>query len=231
MSSLRIIRSTFVVTIENINCNTTKVIWPPMEKFESQSQICNVDSCKPVSDPTKRQESQSSVTVRSSVSLPVSLFGCDLGATYNPALFSSFGRRDAFVSRPNMMIENQNLGSDVLDITLPGYSPGEILPAPFDFTLDRTTNTDLRPSCVYYDIDALQWSTDGCTTLDYSRDRVMCQCNHLTSFAVLTSTQDTQLSRADALALDIISYIGLGISIFCLLITIFTLLRFQVRTC
>ena len=62
-----------------------------------------------------------------------------------------------------------------------------------DEVLDNSTTVRrslYNPRCTFYDY-ALQsrgenaWSTDGCTTILTDNGELNCQCNHLTSFAVL----------------------------------------------
>ncbi|EDQ93141.1 uncharacterized protein MONBRDRAFT_3267, partial [Monosiga brevicollis MX1] len=58
----------------------------------------------------------------------------------------------------------------------------------------------------------------GCVIVEDTSTHVVCSCDHLTSFAVLTSP-DATMSRADALALEIITLVGVVISVPCLLLT------------
>ncbi|XP_022097327.1 adhesion G-protein coupled receptor D1-like isoform X2 [Acanthaster planci] len=66
------------------------------------------------------------------------------------------------------------------------------------------------------------WSTDGCTTLSKTTSTV-CSCSHLTNFAVLVSPNPLNLSKGDTVALDVLTYLGLTISIICLLLTLIIL--------
>ncbi|XP_065915266.1 uncharacterized protein [Dysidea avara] len=71
--------------------------------------------------------------------------------------------------------------------------------------------------CVFWDFENGGWSTKGVTTKGYNRNRsvVHCTSSHLTSFAILVGASGT-----DEEALSFISYIGCGISIACLTLTI-----------
>ncbi|KAK0052900.1 protocadherin Fat 4, partial [Biomphalaria pfeifferi] len=62
------------------------------------------------------------------------------------------------------------------------------------------------------------WSSYGCTLESSINNTFDCSCNHLTNFAILMST--FELEPESSLALSIISTIGCGISIFCLVVTI-----------
>ena len=66
----------------------------------------------------------------------------------------------------------------------------------------------------------LVWSRDGCKTLPGKFDgTVRCECTHLTNFALML---DVDQSGSNPLSLKIITWIGCGISLFGLVITILT---------
>lgn len=77
------------------------------------------------------------------------------------------------------------------------------------------------------------WSRDGCRTIETTNGRVTCSCDHLTNFAVLFNPDvqivyepETNLYNHQ-LALSYISYIGCGLSLAGILVTIITLLLFK----
>lgn len=77
-------------------------------------------------------------------------------------------------------------------------------------------NTQLRRKkmfCVFWNTTHNDWSDVGCTVTNSSLQRTQCECTHLTSFSVLMARRDIS-----DLALDIISNVGLGVSI-CSLVT------------
>ena len=44
----------------------------------------------------------------------------------------------------------------------------------------------VHPTCVFWSFDSLSWSAKGCKVTDNSQtDVVVCECNHLTNFAIL----------------------------------------------
>lgn len=74
-----------------------------------------------------------------------------------------------------------------------------------------------------------QWSNRGC-----NKDRelsnisvTVCECSHLTHFAILLSPVPLDLSRNNVLSLQVISYVGVVISLIAMAITIatFTILK------
>jgi hypothetical protein len=61
--------------------------------------------------------------------------------------------------------------------------------------------------------------------------QIVCKCSHLTNFAVLVDVHGTagsSLSSANQLALELITYIGLGVSVAGMVVTLFTYLVFSV---
>lgn len=77
----------------------------------------------------------------------------------------------------------------------------------------------LNPQCVFWNFTLFDglgaWDDEGCTFVSDINDTVTCNCNHLTSFSILMAT-DVPPSIQEAL--DIITYIGVGISLASLVI-------------
>ena len=64
------------------------------------------------------------------------------------------------------------------------------------------------------------WSTEGCETLlGENGNQINCKCNHLTSFALLF---DVSQSGDTSLALEIVTWIGCGVSLAGLFLTVVT---------
>ncbi|XP_019751776.1 adhesion G protein-coupled receptor F5-like isoform X3 [Hippocampus comes] len=80
-----------------------------------------------------------------------------------------------------------------------------------------------NPQCVFWNFSLLDglgaWDDQGCVFVSDTNDMVTCSCNHLTSFSILMATGIPESIRV---ALDLITYIGVGISmaslVICLLI-------------
>nr|XP_042714896.1 adhesion G protein-coupled receptor E3-like [Chrysemys picta bellii] len=64
------------------------------------------------------------------------------------------------------------------------------------------------------------WSPDGCTAVHTNSTHTICSCNHLSSFALLMG--HTGVEESDPLS--IITYMGLTLSLLCLLLAILTFL-------
>ncbi|KFP70092.1 putative G-protein coupled receptor 128, partial [Acanthisitta chloris] len=80
----------------------------------------------------------------------------------------------------------------------------------------NTSELQLRDhACVFWDYTINDWSTTGCAK---GRDQFLrCRCNHTTNFAVLMAFQ---IKYKYAKPLEYISYIGVGLSVVGLVITI-----------
>uniref|UniRef100_A0A3B3TX69 Adhesion G protein-coupled receptor F7 n=1 Tax=Poecilia latipinna TaxID=48699 RepID=A0A3B3TX69_9TELE len=117
----------------------------------------------------------------------------------DPTLDSSFAptlqRMVALVS-PEVEISNISLTFDVINYT--------------NFTIGN-------PKCVFWDFNLYDglggWSDDGCSLVYFENETVSCNCNHTTSFSILMSPDSPR-----SLILDFITYIGVGISMACLVI-------------
>lgn len=82
-------------------------------------------------------------------------------------------------------------------------------------TLDFPNETYNRetPRCVFWNTTTNEWSTEGCSVKTTNGNYTSCECNHLTSFSVLMAKGDISTE-----ILDIITNVGLGVSICSLLI-------------
>ncbi|XP_044025365.1 adhesion G protein-coupled receptor F5-like isoform X5 [Siniperca chuatsi] len=85
---------------------------------------------------------------------------------------------------------------------------------------DKLNNSlSLNPQCVFWNFTLFDnlgaWDDEGCEFVSDRNNTVTCSCNHLTSFSLLMAT-DIPPELKDAL--DIITYIGVGISLASLVI-------------
>jgi hypothetical protein len=102
----------------------------------------------------------------------------------------------------------------------------------YNYDSSKMVATKLAAKCVYY-IPSIsganengRWSTDGCTTHVINSTHTRCVCSHLTSFAVVVSSDDH--SPADTRRLSIITDVGIGVSLVGIVVTIATLLNINV---
>lgn len=77
----------------------------------------------------------------------------------------------------------------------------------------------LYPQCVFWNFTIFDrlgaWDDEGCTFVSDINNTVTCRCDHLTSFSILMATDIPPSIR---FALDLITYIGVGISLASLVI-------------
>ena len=69
-----------------------------------------------------------------------------------------------------------------------------------------------------------QWSDRGCNRSESLSNTsvTVCECDHLTHFAILLSASPLNLTEAVTLSLEIISYVGVSISLVAMILTIAT---------
>ncbi len=98
-------------------------------------------------------------------------------------------------------------------------------PAPENVTWDNF-------ACVYWNFTSSSWLSDGCHVDQAlsTNASIVCKCQHLTNFAVLADVHESTsaLSEANRYALELITYIGCGLSIAGLAFTLFTHSVFKV---
>uniref|UniRef100_A0A671KWY0 Cadherin EGF LAG seven-pass G-type receptor 1-like n=1 Tax=Sinocyclocheilus anshuiensis TaxID=1608454 RepID=A0A671KWY0_9TELE len=100
------------------------------------------------------------------------------------------------------------------------YSEGEPLHIPLErpITLDYNlleTEERTKPVCVVGGAGA--WSSKGCDLISRNHTHISCQCNHMTSFAVLMDISKRE--HGDVLPLKIVTYTTVSASLLALLIT------------
>ncbi|CAC5372501.1 unnamed protein product [Mytilus coruscus] len=107
------------------------------------------------------------------------------------------------------------------------------LKQPVVFRFKHFDDSSDRPQCVFVKTtgsSSMEWSSQGCTVKEHVKgSHTDCECNHLTSFALLMDIYQTGggLSEANKLALTYISYIGCGVSLLGLLLTLLTYFMFR----
>uniref|UniRef100_A0A803T343 Cadherin EGF LAG seven-pass G-type receptor 1 n=1 Tax=Anolis carolinensis TaxID=28377 RepID=A0A803T343_ANOCA len=122
---------------------------------------------------------------------------------------------------PNRPIINTPIISTIV------YRDGESLPNLLEspITLEHVmmeTEERTKPVCVFWNHSTTigetgGWSSKGCEMFSRSQSHVICQCNHLTSFAVLMDISKRE--NGEALPLKIITYTTVSISLAALLLT------------
>ncbi|XP_022527058.2 cadherin EGF LAG seven-pass G-type receptor 1 isoform X3 [Astyanax mexicanus] len=107
------------------------------------------------------------------------------------------------------------------------HSEGQPLSMPLErpITLDYTlleTEERSKPVCVFWNHSIAiggtgGWSSKGCELVSRNKTHISCQCNHMTSFAVLMDISKRE--HGDVLPLKIVTYTTVSASLLALLIT------------
>ncbi|XP_043916853.1 adhesion G protein-coupled receptor L3 isoform X3 [Protopterus annectens] len=114
------------------------------------------------------------------------------------------------------------------------YSTKVYLADPVIFTIKhiKQSEDNFNPNCSFWSYSKRTmtgyWSTQGCRLLTTNKTHTTCSCNHLTNFAVLMAHVEVQhLDTVHDLLLDVITWVGILLSLVCLLICIFTFCFFR----
>ncbi|XP_048473795.1 adhesion G protein-coupled receptor E5-like [Rhincodon typus] len=86
------------------------------------------------------------------------------------------------------------------------------------FEIQKSKNGKVK--CVYWDSSEAAWSYNGCKLEDSNSTFTVCSCSHLSSFAVLMALH--KIGPFDAFILNIITMVGVILSLVCLFISIVT---------
>ncbi|XP_062830142.1 adhesion G protein-coupled receptor L3 isoform X1 [Anolis carolinensis] len=114
------------------------------------------------------------------------------------------------------------------------FSNKVYLADPVVFTVKhiKQSEENFNPNCSFWSYSKRTmtgyWSTQGCRLLVTNKTHTTCSCNHLTNFAVLMA--HVEVKHGDAvhnLLLDVITWVGILLSLVCLLFCIFTFCFFR----
>ncbi|XP_065910282.1 uncharacterized protein [Dysidea avara] len=123
----------------------------------------------------------------------------------------------------NLPTGRSSIESMILSSQLSTNPNGTLLSDPVKLTFEignLSTNGSFTPRCAFFNFSRRMFSDDGIEQLGSNGSSFQCTSSHLTSFAVLVDASGNDHSEA----LSIVSYIGCGISIVCLIITIVLLI-------
>nr|XP_014344599.1 PREDICTED: latrophilin-3 isoform X2 [Latimeria chalumnae] len=114
------------------------------------------------------------------------------------------------------------------------YSSKVYLADPVIFTVKhiKQSEDNFNPNCSFWSYSKHTmtgyWSTQGCRLMETNKTHTTCSCNHLTNFAVLMAHVNVQnTDEVHNLLLDVITWVGILLSLVCLLICIFTFCFFR----
>ncbi|XP_034746912.1 adhesion G protein-coupled receptor L3 isoform X11 [Etheostoma cragini] len=126
------------------------------------------------------------------------------------------------------------VNSPVITASINKESNKVYLSEPVVFTVKHLQHSEenFNPNCSFWSYSKRTmtgfWSTQDCRLLATNRTHTTCSCTHLTSFAVLMA--HVEVKKADSmhdLLLDVITWVGILLSLVCLLICIFTFCFFR----
>uniref|UniRef100_A0A1A7YJR6 Adhesion G protein-coupled receptor L3 n=2 Tax=Iconisemion striatum TaxID=60296 RepID=A0A1A7YJR6_9TELE len=105
---------------------------------------------------------------------------------------------------------------------------------PVIFTIKHLQQSEenFNPNCSFWSYSKKTmtgyWSTQDCRLLSTNRTHTTCSCTHLTNFAVLMAHVDVKNSDpVHDMLLDVITWVGILLSLVCLLISLFTFCFFR----
>ncbi|XP_010965251.3 adhesion G protein-coupled receptor E3-like [Camelus bactrianus] len=131
----------------------------------------------------------------------------------------------SFVSKENLILDEKvdrfQLNSKVVSSTT-GCRKTCSLATPVNFTFLHTqlTGESKKPLCVYWNDISLGWSNEGCHAIFYNGTQTICSCSHLSTFAILMAS----VVLTEDPVLTVITYVGLSLSLLCLLLAALTFL-------
>uniref|UniRef100_UPI00358F34A9 adhesion G-protein coupled receptor F3-like n=1 Tax=Myxine glutinosa TaxID=7769 RepID=UPI00358F34A9 len=111
--------------------------------------------------------------------------------------------------------KNYSVGSAVLSTVITNNNNNNNMEITMAFTIFSNNSNPYDSLCTFWDYSANgEWSSTGCNET-VEGNQTMCTCNHLTSFSVLISPK-----TVTSLGLEIITYVGVGISIGALVVAL-----------
>ncbi|XP_047448338.1 adhesion G-protein coupled receptor D2 [Mugil cephalus] len=118
------------------------------------------------------------------------------------------------------------LGSSVISTTVLGDDQPVSMAVRFQLQhrVQNHAGTMYDPVCAFWDFDLIPdaggwWNTKGCEVVSKQYGSTVCYCNHTTNFALLLQVYETQLSPENEKALQVLTFIGCGVSMCGLLFT------------
>merc|ERR1719154_197791 len=123
-----------------------------------------------------------------------------------------------------MMSMDDDFSSSVLSVNVLGVEKiGNTIP------LTKPMSDFSERKCVYWDFEETGWSQKGCYAVveKSTESTTLCQCHHLTNFAVLVDVYGLAQSEQHKNNLNILTWIGCGISIASLVVCIYVFSTFR----
>ncbi|XP_026208635.1 adhesion G protein-coupled receptor L3-like isoform X4 [Anabas testudineus] len=126
------------------------------------------------------------------------------------------------------------VNSPVITAAISKDSNKVYLSDPVIFTIRhlQQSKENFNPNCSFWSYSKKTmtgyWSTQDCRLLGTNRTHTTCSCTHLTNFAVLMAHVDVKnTAPVHDMLLDVITWVGILLSLVCLLISLFTFCFFR----
>ncbi|XP_047236110.1 adhesion G-protein coupled receptor D2 isoform X2 [Girardinichthys multiradiatus] len=116
------------------------------------------------------------------------------------------------------------LGSSVISTTVLGDDHPVSMAVHFQLQHKNSIDAVYDPVCAFWDFDLTPeaggwWNTKGCEVVSKHYGYTVCYCNHTTNFALLLQVYETQRTPENEKALQVLTFIGCGVSLCGLLFT------------
>ncbi|XP_074642334.1 adhesion G protein-coupled receptor L3-like isoform X3 [Tubulanus polymorphus] len=151
----------------------------------------------------------------------------NLGQYMNPADSNANGD-----NKTNTIVNSKIISATLSDSV--GKKTDLTEPVLFRLKHDITDGVEF-PRCAFWNFKDSpnngHWSTEGCRMVRHTPSETVCECDHLTNFAVLMDIVGTKLGTHHELSLTVITYAGCIISIVCLLLCWITFQFFRNLQC
>ncbi|CAH1800163.1 unnamed protein product, partial [Owenia fusiformis] len=202
------IGETLVLKTDNIDAELKKISTTSGESFEFPQ--AGSDTSQWVLDSSNKFSIDSSTLNN--------LYGAEnvsASCLYHKSMNSLLGTEDPL--KQNTSSDGQIINSKVLTVSL-NPVPTKKLSPPIVLTFGHQAQQLEGPECSYWDFnleDTMNggWSSDGCEVVSTSDDITVCECDHLTNFAVLMSPVASNVTSESWKILGIISIVGCSLSI------------------
>ncbi|XP_078500957.1 adhesion G protein-coupled receptor L2 isoform X4 [Lissotriton helveticus] len=125
------------------------------------------------------------------------------------------------------------VNSHVIAASINKESSRVFLTDPVYFTLQHIDTVNyFNANCSFWNYSERTmmgyWSTQGCKLVDTNKTHTTCACSHLTNFAILMARREIVYnSQVHELLLTVITWVGIVISLVCMIICIFTFCFFR----
>ncbi|XP_030052977.1 adhesion G protein-coupled receptor E1 isoform X2 [Microcaecilia unicolor] len=197
------------------------------EQMELQSKVLEAnESCDVTSDPLSLNAKGDQMKIHCSTIIGDKTQG-SAGAAFasytDMEKFLTADFFDAERTEPGKKIQAIQINSRVVTGMINSKQRTDFThPVNFTLQLIQEKGCTGKTICVFWDgsIGNGSWSTEGCETLHSNLTYTECSCYHLSSFAVLMATEESE----DAPILWIITCIGIVFSLVCLCLAILTFL-------